>query len=350
MQLLLLLLAASIRAESAIDGDGKRSGTAPDSALDMVRQLRVPAPSATTNGEYEGAAFWEMHDSLLRHAWLEYDRAHPGLFTFNASFEERYIHPQMRAAVQSLRRAAATGSSTTEQLERTLLRESGGLFEELAPGVWGTRRLFSVAFGTDMDEELRHQAASGIPMRRPNGMNRYGAILGDVGFESALAGLVSAYLRPLAEALFPAHVGGDDAAEHFAFAIRYRGGEDVALAEHRDAAVATINVCLHTSSSFTGGDLEFVLEEGEGGHTPEGRERKKKARMKWEPGLAILHLGKLRHAALPLRAGERTNLVVWLHGRHGVVRVAPYAAHEQLSGNKRWIRHSGSSGGARGEL
>ena len=41
------------------------------------------------------------------------------------------------------------------------------------------------------------------------------------------------------------------------------------------------------------------------------------------PGVALLHLGGHKHAALPLTAGERTNLIIWCTGRHGVVRIRP---------------------------
>ena len=39
--------------------------------------------------------------------------------------------------------------------------------------------LFTMEFSKLLLEELEHVSNSGIPMRRPNGMNRYGAILGN---------------------------------------------------------------------------------------------------------------------------------------------------------------------------
>ena len=373
---------------SSSSSRSSNSSCAP-SAIEQARRLSVPAPSAMRNGEFEGAAFWAAHDSLLRRAWLEYEPAHPALFTFDSAFEAAYVHPAMREAVAALRREAAAGSSSSisgssssssssttsssssssssssaggiagpgvgvgrlAALEQQLLRED--LFEELAPGVWGTRRLFTAQFGADMLAELRRQAGAGIPLRRPNGMNRYGTILGDVGFGAVLAGLAAKYVRPLAEALFPAAVGAGDAAEQYAFAIRYKVGEDVALAEHRDASVATLNLCLGTDA-FEGGGLEFVQPQPE--TQPQKRQRPRQpgappqdappahprrtttAHLAWEPGLAILHLGQLRHAALPLTSGERANMVVWLHAAHGVVRVAPYEPSEQLSARERWGR------------
>ena len=54
------------------------------------------------------------------------------------------------------------------------------LCEEVAPGVWALP-LFTEA-AARARAELAHYEASGIP-RRPNGMNRYGAILGDLGLQ-----------------------------------------------------------------------------------------------------------------------------------------------------------------------
>ena len=42
------------------------------------------------------------------------------------------------------------------------------------------------------------------------------------------------------------------------------------------------------------------------------------------------------HFAEPLESGERINLIVWLHGKYEVVRVAPYSAFEQLTPRQRW--------------
>jgi hypothetical protein len=350
-------LGATAATVGSNNNNNSNSSCAAPSAIEQARRLSVPAPSAMRNGEFEGAAFWAAHDSLLRRAWLEYERAHPALFTFDSAFEAAYVHPAMREAIAALRREAAAGSSSSSSssssadglagglagdgvghgrlaaLEQQLLREE--LFDELAPGVWGTRRLFTARFCADMLAELRRQAGAGIPLRRPNGMNRYGTILGDVGFGAALTGLAAKYVRPLAEALFPASVGGADAAEQYAFAIRYKVGEDVALAEHRDASVATLNLCLGTDA-FEGGGLEFVQQQDAPPAHP--HRAATTSHLAWEPGLAILHLGQLRHAALPLTSGERANMVVWLHAAHGVVRVAPYEPSEQLSARERWGR------------
>merc|ERR1712098_874721 len=79
--------------------------------------------------------------------------------------------------------------------------------------------------------------------------------------------------------------------------------------------------------SWEGSDLAF--QEGES--WPE---------LRFKPGRTVLHRGSAVHQALPLRAGERTNLVIWLHAAHGVVRIVPYDGADQLTATERWgARH-----------
>lgn len=54
------------------------------------------------------------------------------------------------------------------------------------------------------------------------------------------------------------------------------------------------------------------------------------------PGEAVLHLGGQYHAAEPTTEGCRINLIVWLFGAHGVVRIAPYDEPGQLQPQQRW--------------
>ena len=69
-------------------------------------------------------------------------------------------------------------------------------------------------------EELRHYEDSGIPLRRPNGMNRFGAILDQLGLEASLDYLSRRFVRPLGQLLFPWLISHSDADEHYAFAVR----------------------------------------------------------------------------------------------------------------------------------
>ena len=53
--------------------------------------------------------------------------------------------------------------------------------------------------------------------------------------------------------------------------------------------------------------------------------------------------GAHRHGSLPIsasssthRSGKRYNLVIWLFGEHGDVRIAPYEEQEQMNVIQRW--------------
>jgi len=321
-----------------------------ESALACARRLEAPAPVKAERGEFEGEDFWEEHEDLLRRAWAEAPRRHPGLFRFDAAFEERYLGGALRSAAA----AARVGDG-----EKALHK----LFSEVAagsPGVWASDELFTEAFTKDMQEELAYIRELGVPLRRPNGMNRYGAILDDVGFESMFTLLIRKYLRPLAEMLFPEVVGPGDAEEHYAFSVRYMDGEDVELARHSDASVVTMNLCL--GGNFSGGDLRFFgngntlgwelvrwasVVSADGTHDTDERARTGKHEREegqqmddvvHRGGRAIFHRGQHKHQALRLESGERTNVIVWLFGEHGDVRVAPYPPHERLTAVERWRR------------
>lgn len=61
--------------------------------------------------------------------------------------------------------------------------------------------------------------------------------------------------------------------------------------------------------------------------------------------MAVIHLGAHRHGSLPITAsnnktddssGKRYNLVIWLFGSDGDVRVASYKKEEQMNIEQRW--------------
>ena len=60
------------------------------------------------------------------------------------------------------------------------------MFQEVVPGVFATDSLFTDRFRSEFLDELDSINASGIPTRRPNGMNRYGVILDEVGFKKMM--------------------------------------------------------------------------------------------------------------------------------------------------------------------
>jgi len=292
------------------------------SALEAARALKPPEVLATTKGELEGYDFWDEHDDLLTRAWRELGPRNANLYTYSSVFEQQYIAPEMRGAVGKAR----AGNEFPAMK----------LFEEIVPGVFATTRLFTDKFMQDLLDEIDHIQNSGVPRRRPNGMNRYGIILDQVGLEAAITGLVQAYVRPLAQMLFPELVGPTDADEHYAFTVRYEPTGDTELSKHGDASVVTLNLCLGRPG-WKGGALRFFESGGQGiTLLPRGNESAGAGDVEFSPGMAVIHRGQHKHQALPLLSGERTNVIIWLMGRHGVVRVAPYPTSEQLSVADRW--------------
>ena len=294
----------------------------------------------------EHGDFFEAHAQLLRDAWAELGLQDERLRRFHDDF----VCPGLAEGVAETRAAVATGALGDDPEEAVR-----AWWSEVAPGVWSAP-LLRPAIVASLRAEIERAAGAGIPTRRPNGMNRFGVILdsevdGAVSYLGELvAGLVRELLQPIGRMLFPANVGLGDDEEWFAFTVYYRsksevaekvvegGGEgrsrdgrDVALAEHRDASVVTLNLNLNApGEGFGGSSLTFVDE----------RNASVKHEVKFEAGHAIIHLGSLRHSAQPIESGERQNLIVWLFGRDGDVRVAPYADDEQMGIAERWGRRS----------
>jgi hypothetical protein len=185
--------------------------------------------------------------------------------------------------------------------------------------------LLSRSFCAHLLEELAHLRNSGIPLRRPNGMNRYGAILSDLGFAGLLEFIAKHIVRPLAQAVYPQWVQGEEVEEIFGFLVRYDMSGDVELAEHADAACVTLNVCLGPEedgrAAFDGGELAFRgvrFQDADAATRPQ-------TVVKHKVGVALLHLGQHLHQATPITAGVRENLIMWMTGTGGWVRVRPYA-------------------------
>ena len=167
--------------------------------------------------------------------------------------------------------------------------------------------------------------------------------------------------------LFQDRIGCEDDLDYYAFTISYDGtttntrsiqSKDMELKEHRDASVVTLNINLNLPEENYGGSEVFFRgypaadswsssdlfasnskDEEDGGGT-----------VTFSPGMAIIHLGSHRHGSLPINSahsnsnsegkqpndGKRFNLVIWLFGTLGDVRIAPYSKDEQLTADQRW--------------
>lgn len=290
------------------------------SSLKCARELQAPQAQSIFRGETEGGDFWSKHSSLLRKAWSEweYQQDLPLLDL------ERLMDSSLKKAVQ-----AAWKDPTLENVVQDL-------WKEVAPGVFSCQ-LFTVTSLYSIREHLdKASHDSKIPTRRPNGMNRYGLILTEADgsvflrdFSAFYQELVDTYIRPMGRMLFPEYISdNEDDVETYAFTIRYKNGEDVSLSEHSDASLYTLNVNLNLShEGYEGSSLYFV--DASGIHH----------NVTMTPGMALFHRGMTRHASLPLCGkGERTNMIVWLYGKNGYVRIAPYEPQERLSREQRWSK------------
>ena len=295
------------------------AASAADSPVELARALIPPTPVAKRDAAFEDEEFYQRHGELLRAAWREHGLADASL----ADFRSAVVAPSLADAVDALH----------EQPSPEREADVRALFNETAPGVFCGQLLRADAIA-GLRAELARVAASGIPTRRPNGMNRYGVILDDEvdgavsnGLAAFVRALVDAYVRPLGRMLFAELVGAGDDVEHFAFTVRYRPDEDATLAEHRDASVVTLNLNLNAPGEGYGGSaLAFQ----------DAREPSARHTVEFTPGMALIHQGALRHAALPIEHGARENLIVWLFGADGYVRAAPRPETERLSLEERW--------------
>ncbi|CAE7462716.1 ICU11 [Symbiodinium natans] len=207
----------------------------------------MPEAKKLTGGDVEGHDWWEKHEELLDEARKELGPLHEDAYCLCSKGTGLETADCLSPA---LRQALADGSPSALRSELTeVCRDAEGYavyrFQIFASD-WCDRLL----------AELDHLEASGIPLRRPNGMNRYGAILSHLGFqEGLLQPLMRLVVKPLARELWPEWVDPTDCDETYGFVVRYRTGEDVELAEHADTSNVTLNVCL--GKDFTGGELYF---------------------------------------------------------------------------------------------
>jgi hypothetical protein len=196
----------------------------------------------------------------------------------------------------------AVRSGTRSTLQR-LVREVHPqvyVFDMLAP-----------EFCTGLLEESAHFSQwcdrVNLPTIRPNTMNNYGIVLDSIGFAPMLQELMIGFVKPLSSWMYP-EVGGDSLDSHHGFTVEYEAGKDVSLDFHVDASDVTLNVCL--GEVFQGGELFFRGVRCARCQETEWRDEEV-FDIEHVLGRAILHRGKHRHGANPIRAGRRCNLILW---------------------------------------
>lgn len=305
LALLVLVLVGVVLALMAMNGK-RHLPSPPLSSLDQARALQPPEPQLVHVGESEHVDWWDTHEELLNHARNEWGRKHPKLYQMDHDFQDRFLDADLVRAV----------TARDKELFASLFRPT------IVPNVY-TFRLFTAEFAKLMLEEIGHQESSGIPMRRPNGMNRYGAILSELGFSEMIHDLVNQYLVVMARHLFVDRVGPNDLSRNYPFLVRYQPGQDTSLSEHTDASTVTVNICLQPSS-LSDNVLYF---KGDGTRSTFIDTMNATFVDLSEAGQAVIHLGQHRHGVSNITS-NRDHMVVWMFGDHGYVRVAEYEPEE----------------------
>lgn len=288
-------------------------------ALQQARSLNLPDRSAMLRRDPAVQQFWEHNHPLLQGAWEEWEahEQHAGVLT-----TDRLIDSRLRDAVQG------AWSNPNKDTESAV----SNLWQEVSPGVYQAQ-FFDPERLAELRAYLAAAADAGIPTRPPYGiaLNRHGAML-DQRSEGYLAAprfqdfyrdVMNTYMRPISRLLFPEVLGYDT--QTFGFSIQYQPGMDTSLQPHTDASAATLNINMNTpDETFTGSELDF--------YDPVSS---KANRLRFEPGVAMLHRGSVAHAAQPITGGQRTNMVLWLYGdRMQIPRHVKPAA--DISARQRW--------------
>ena len=173
--------------------------------------------------------------------------------------------------------------------------------------------MFQKQFCNDLIEEIEHFELSGMPVSRPNSMNKYGVILDEMGLKRTMTLLREKVCQPLFGQLYSSRAGSGALDEHHAFIVQYAREDsvsdvalkgDIDLGFHVDDAELTLNVCL--GREFAGAKLYFC------GWIDDEKTHNQYVRVAHEKGRALLHIGRHRHGAEPIESGERFNLIMWL--------------------------------------
>mmetsp|Transcript_5623 Transcript_5623/g.8080 ORF Transcript_5623/g.8080 Transcript_5623/m.8080 type:complete len:420 (+) Transcript_5623:49-1308(+) len=366
-----LLTFGSIASSSYSSNDDKKTD-----ALSQARLLIPPIANASLNGEFESFEFWDNHGDLLREAWSILYRNHrdalPPLLLRSPSsstpFSNNILHPPLQRAVEAARKTPTIETETnvkslwTEVIPNNNKNDDGGAYK---------CQLFTAEGVATIRAYIDLVSNSGIPTRRPNGMNRFGFIFDEFDkheeeringavslppLSAFYSNLVQEYIRPMGRMFFPRYIQkqqqqqqqqqhhdsirneeeDNNDGESFGFTIRYSQDEDVRLNEHSDASLYTLNVNLNLSGEgYTNSSIYFVNED----------DGERITTMEFDtPGMAVLHKGSIRHGANAIVDGSRINLVVWLFGKDGYVRVAPYQDESDcMTLEERWSSTSTTS-------
>lgn len=232
-----------------------------------------------------------------------YHPKHPVLFEFPPRWNE-WLDPTFLRAHAEVMRIQQISLTDQEKHEAVKQAWATALTKECdggGPGVWSFDAFTSEFCTMLIDEVDFAQDKYGALLTRPNGMNRYGMVLNQLGLEPAITELQQRYIKPLQHFLFGQEGFAPD--DHHCFIVRYNKEEDVGLDMHSDSSDVTLNVCL--GREFSGSTLTFCGLVGNRDH------RLMKHVYHHQVGRAVIHLGRQRHGADDLESGERLSFILW---------------------------------------
>ena len=354
----------------------------------IARNLSIPLAIDIQDAEFEHSTFWEEHGPLLQDAWREWEDKiiKNGSFTFTCIVsknddddddddDDGILTNELSIAIKN---AFNNPNEFTESIVKSLWMTTDPTTNQphLPKGVYATQ-LLTLSGIQRLRYLLDLATFSNIPTRRPNGMNRNGIIIdhnvaGAVSMKSLITliedEIINRVVRPIGRMLFPDRIGCNDDVEYFAFTIRYDDDgnssdssdersapilRDTELKEHRDASIFTLNVNLNLpeEEEYSGSEV-FFREFPSVGDDAFTEDDDNVGIVRFTPGMAIVHLGAHRHGSLPITTtpptsgnderssvmsrSKRYNLVIWLFGKDGDVRIAPYKMEEQMNVMQRW--------------
>ena len=195
--------------------------------ITKARSLKAPEAAVHQGGEMEGIEFWAENDELLMEAREEWGHKHEILYELNKEFMHRFLDPRILDAIEG---------RSIRKLEALIQQsEKNGVYKF---------QLFTSEFVDLFLEELAYQESSKIPMRRPNGMNRHGCLLSQLGFDIMLKALSDLVLRPLVHIMFPNHIAAKDISSEYGFVVQYHPNAD---ANHVQRCIHCDDKCLPPS-------------------------------------------------------------------------------------------------------
>jgi len=289
------------------------------SPLQTARKLNLPSYRETLVRSPAVSRFWNEHANTLQEAWKEWDTK-----TETPTLDASLLHKPLREAVEAAWKDPAGAEDAVKKL-----------FKEVAPGVYQIQW-----FDPDkihvLRDYLQQASEAQIPTRAPYGilLNRNGKMM-DPRSEGYLAAdsfqrfyqqLLAEYMRPIGRLLYPEYMNGSDDSQTFGFSIEYQPTTEQGIRMHSDSSALTLNINMNLpGETWEGSNLLFPTE-------------KEKHLVDFGPGVAVLHRGATLHAALPLTAGQRSNLVLWLYGPYGSVNREPQSVLQ--TPEERWSKTS----------